>query len=82
MNTDLYFTNSASISTPSNSVGTVDIEDIVRQAAMHAASSGFIHVQNPMQITAAFNAADDLSLQRIQSQINRVSSANKNYWVT
>ncbi len=67
---------------PTNTVGTVDIEDILRQAAMHAASSGFIHVQHPMQVTAAYNAADNLSLQRIQSQINRVSSANKNYWVT
>lgn len=59
----------------------VDFEDIMRQAAMHAASSGLINPPRSVQANVLFNAADDLSLQRIQNQLDRVNSASKRYWV-
>jgi hypothetical protein len=59
----------------------VDLEDIMLQAAMHAAGSGLMNPSKSINAHVLFNAADELSLQRIQNQLNRVNGANKRYWV-
>ena len=71
----------ATVEANAETINSVTIEEIIHQASLHAASSGLITVKSPMQAAALFNAADDLSIQRIQSQLERVTPTTKRYWV-
>lgn len=72
---------SANVEATAETVNSVTIEDIIHQASLHAASSGFVTVKSPAQAAALFNAADDVGMQRIQSQLERVTPTTKRYWV-
>lgn len=56
----------------------VDLEDVMHQAALHAS---LVNAPKAIQSHVLFDVADQLSLQRIQNQLNLVSSANKRYWI-